>query len=114
MACRSERGYLPRGRARCPARREPLRVCHYTSARNCRDIARDCIILPGSRGTDGPGVYVTDLAPGPDRLRIAQKVWNQWRPQSMEAYLEMPFIAGEMEPSARYPHVWVARRASCV
>lgn len=94
-----------------PGRAEPLRVWHYTSTQNALDIERDCMMFPGRRGTDGPGVYVTDLRPDPDRLRISMTLWEQWRPQSMEAFVGLPFLTGEMEPSEKYPHVWVVKKS---
>jgi len=66
-------------------------------------------MFPGRRGTDGPGVYITDLQPNPDRLRISKTLWEHWRPQSMEAFVGLPFLAGEMEPSEQYPRVWVVK-----
>ena len=94
-----------------PGRAEPLRVWHYTIAQNAVDIEHDCELLPGAGGTDGPGVYVTDLMPSPDRLGISMAIWNQWRPRSMEAFVGLPFIAGEMVPSRRHPHVWVVKKS---
>lgn len=91
-------------------RSEPLRVWHYTATRNALDIERSCVMLAGIWGTDGPGVYVTDLEPQPDRGRISETLWEQWRPGSMEAFIGLPFIAGEMERSGRHRHVWVVKR----
>ena len=88
-----------------------VRVWHYTASQDAIDIEHDCELLPGTWGTDGPGVYVTDLQPNPDRRRISMGIWNQWRPRSMEAFVGLPFIAGDMEPSRTHPHVWVARQS---
>ncbi len=84
---------------------------HYTVAQNALDIEHDCELLPGGWGTDGPGVYLTDLAPSADRHGISVVLWNQWRPRSMEAFVGLPFIAGEMVPSRRHPHVWVVKKS---
>src|SRR4030088_2549692 len=92
-------------------RSEPRRVWHYTSQRNAMDIERDCEMIPGSGGTDGPGVYVTDVAPSADRLAISMTIWIRWRPVSMEAFIGLPFIFGEMEPSKRHAHVWVVKKS---
>lgn len=98
-------------RSASPPRGEPLHVWHYTSTLDVRAIVRDCVMYPGTWGTDGPGVYLTDVPPAPDRLRIAVALWERWIAQKMEAYMRVPFIAGEMEPSARYPRIYVVKRS---
>lgn len=90
---------------------DPLRVWHYTSARDAKDIERDCVFLPGRWGTDGPGVYVTDIEPDAGRARISGTIWKQWRPQSMEAFIGVPFVGSEMERSKKHPHVWVVKNS---
>jgi len=42
-------------------------------------------------GGDGAGVYCTDLNPlrNPRRL-ISNKCWDEWRPQTMEAFISIP------------------------
>lgn len=90
---------------------QPRFVYHYTSEGNARDIADDCWILKSAWGTDGPGVYVTDLPPTLNRLGISEALWEKWHPRKMEAYVRLPFLAGEMVPSERYPRVWVVKDA---
>lgn len=94
-----------------PALVEPSRVWHYTATQDAIDIEQECALLPGSWGTDGPGVYVTDLEPNQGRSRISREIWNRWRPRSMEAFIGLPFIAGEMEPGRSHRHVWVVKKS---
>lgn len=89
----------------------PLRVWHYTDMRAALDIEDDCELLPGAWGTDGPGVYVTDRDPTSDRGSISIAIWGRWRPRSMEAFIGLPFIDGEMEPSERHPRIWVVKKS---
>lgn len=79
---------------------------HYTTAISAKGIRGGCDFLASERGTDGPGVYFTDLPPGPDRERISRTIWDHWRGARMQAYIRVPFDPADMIPSARYAHVW--------
>lgn len=94
-----------------PGRAEPPRVWHYTSTQGALDIEADCVLLPGRWGTDGPGVYVTDIVPTPDRAGISNAIWDRWRGPSMEAYIGLPFIDAEMQPSKKHAHVWFVKES---
>lgn len=88
-----------------PVGAEPRFVWHYTRQRAAEEIRRGCSFIVSETGTDGSGVYFTDIPPGPDRQRISTALWNRWRPERMQAYVRVPFNAAEMQRS-RVPRVW--------
>lgn len=81
-------------------------VWHYTTAIAARGICGDCDFLRSERGTDGAGVYFTDLAPTPDRARISNAIWNFWRGPRMQAHVRVPFDPADMRKSRDHEHVW--------
>lgn len=80
---------------------------HYTAVRFLTRIVRTCHIRM-SNGVFGRGVYLTDLRPSPDRAGISQALWHTWAPESLEAYVAVPFDPEEAEATVD-PHVWVVR-----
>ncbi|MEK7863260.1 MAG: hypothetical protein AAB295_08355, partial [Chloroflexota bacterium] len=81
-------------------------VWHFTTANAARGIRGDCDFLASASGTDGPGVYFTDLAPGHDRARLSRALWNAWRAARMQAHIRVPFDPADMLQSERHEHVF--------
>ena len=85
-------------------------VYHYTSHAGLEGIRLRCRIQPSRRFTShGPGVYLTDLAPAPDRLAISTALWNRWNYVGMQAYVRVLYDPDDMEQVAE--HIWIVRDA---
>lgn len=69
---------------------------HFTSIHVLDVIEEMCALTPSQGGIcvrlgAGPGVYCTDLNPlRKSRGDISYECWQQWRPQTMEAFITVP------------------------
>lgn len=88
---------------------QPTEVWHYTRSRDALEISGSCLFFKSSLGTDGPGVYFTNIRPRPERERISFALWDGWKPANMTAYVRVPFNAADMLES-KVPNVWYRAR----